>query len=144
MLPVTTGFIFPDGTKLDTGTKGHRKIALRYIKEYGLLDKYNAYEQKRGGGEDDFLIEVLGAVKVCHYNGAHFIYVPKLHGMYIDSIEKKYKKAGYNVQYYSPIACNVEVTLTVTSGTPYNRTVVMGVNEYGDKCYIYNPNREGD
>ena len=145
MLPVTTGFIFPDGTLLDSGTKGHRKMAFRYIVEHDFLEEYNDYEQKNGGGEDDFLIDVLGAVKICHYCGVHYIYVPKLHGSYIDSIEKLYRYAGYKVfYYYTDTVANLKVSISYYKITSYNQLVVQGIDENGKKFYMYNPNREGD
>lgn len=145
MLPVTTGFIFPDGTNLDSGTKGHRKTAYRYIVDHNFLKTFNEYERKTSGGEDDFLIECLGAVKICHYCGVHYIYVPKLHGTYIDSIEKLYKTAGYKVCYYSTnISLSISVSVQNLNVTSYNQTVVCGIDNYGEKCLIYNPNRIGD
>ena len=39
MLPVTTGFIFPDGSHISTGTEGHCKSAYKYIQN-GELKKY--------------------------------------------------------------------------------------------------------
>lgn len=145
MLPVTTGFIFPDGTILDAGIKGHRRTAFRYIVEHNFLDEYNQYEEKIGGREDDFLIECLGAAKVCHYCFVHYIYVPKLHGTYIDSIEKLYKTAGYKVCYYSRnIELNISVAVKNFQINSYNQLVVCGVDKYGKKCYMYNPNRTGD
>ena len=145
MLPVYIGFIFPDGTILDSGTKGHRKAAYRYIVDNNFLEKYNKYEEETSGGEDDFLIEVLGAVKICHYCGRHYIYVPKLHGTFIDRMEKLYKNAGYKVCYLSTnISLSVSVTVKNLNVTSYNRTVVCGMDKYGKKRYIYNPNRIGD
>ena len=145
MLPVITGFIFPNGTVLDAGTKGHRKIAFRYIVDNNLLKKYDKYEQEIGGREDDFLIECLGAVKICHYFGVHYIYVPKLHGSYIDDIEKLYKSEGYKVCYYrANYHLNISVTNKKEFVNSYNQTVVCSIDKYGKKCYIYNPNRKGD
>lgn len=36
MLPVTTGFIFPDGSHISTGTEGHCKSAYKYIQKHNL------------------------------------------------------------------------------------------------------------
>lgn len=145
MLPVTTGFIFPDGFLLETGGIGHRKMAFRYIVQHGLQKKYYKYEQEKGGGEDEFLIDVLGAVKICHYCGVHYMYVPKLHGIYIDSIEKIYRNAGYKVLYYNTNTVeNLKVLVSNININSYNLTVVQGIDENGKKCYMYNRNREGD
>lgn len=152
MLPVITGFIFPNGEKLDTGTKGHRREAFRYIVKNKLLDKYDEFCQTRGDGEDDFLIEVLGAVKICHYFGENYIYVPRPHGDYIESVKKVYEEHKYLVKYYDTLytggikievpdseSCNMHEVIYDMSQISYNQTVIRRKGEY-----IYNPIRDGD
>lgn len=41
MLPVTTGFIFPDGSHISTGTEGHCKSAYKYIQKHNLQKQFN-------------------------------------------------------------------------------------------------------
>lgn len=146
MLPVTTGFIFPNGAMLETDGTGHRKNASIYIRESGLMEKYKQYVEKTSGGEDEYLIEVLGAVKVCHYCGTHYLYVPRLHGDYIDYIVKKYEQAGYSIKYFNTcIGLHVNVpTKSKIINKGYNQTIVTLIGLDGKKYYAYNPNREGD
>lgn len=153
MLPISAGFIFPNAEKLDTGTKGHRKEAFRYIVRNNLLELYDKYCQTRGDGEDDFLIEVLGAVKICHYFGKDYIYIPKLHGDYIESIKVLYEAHGYIAKEFDPIFIEdfgIEIPenelddiyegISDISLVSYNQTLVRG----NDGEYTYNPKRDGD
>lgn len=140
MLPVITGFIFPDGTILETGGEGHCKCAYRYIVEHNLQEYFKDYT----GECDDFLIERLGAIKVCHYRSQHFLYMPNYNNWYYKKIKEIYIKRGYKILY---LRSNIimDVFCFMTSGEySYNATVVKDVNENGKIIYKYNPKRIGD
>lgn len=147
MLPVSTGFIFPDGKLLDTGSKGHNRCAYRYIMDNNLIDAFSAYERETGGEEGEFLIECLGAVKVCHYNGQHFLYVPRMQGDIIKAAIKKYKKAGYKIVYFNKQWIYNEPIMALSSldnRYPYNQIVIEVKMPNGEKYMTYNPRRIGD
>lgn len=148
MLPVSTGFILPNGTRLETDSTGHRKCAERYIREHGLKERYKAYEQETSGGEDEFLVDVLGALKVCHYCGIHYLYVPKIpneYKEYVITVIREYKKKNFHIKYLnSCVEIEIHISEKVRSTSKgYNRTVMETI-ENGKKRYIYNPNRIGD
>lgn len=146
MLPVISGFIFPNGTTLESNGNGHRKTALLFIRENGLGEKFREYEQRTSGGEDEYLIEVLGAVKICHYCGEHYIYVPRVHNYYIDHIMRKYKTAGYHIKILnSGMVLNVKAFSKIKiTCDGYNKTVISRKDVNGTTYYIYNPNIDGD
>ena len=95
MLPVISGFIFPNGYKLEKQSLSHRNCAYHYIVENNLINEYKLYKEKIGGDEDNFLVECLGAVKICHYFGNHYIYVSKIYNHYIKELVQIYEYAGY-------------------------------------------------
>ncbi len=137
MLPTTAGFIFPNGEILDSGSAGHCKTAFRYIRERGLLKSFN---DSKFDAEDDFLIFYLGAVKVCHYLGRHYLYVPRPHNEYIEEVARLYEKNNYSIKYIS--IGNTEAASFKTidlSRKSYNSTVIETPDGY-----IYNPRRSGD
>lgn len=142
MLPVSTGFIFSDGTCLETGGLGHRKCAYKYIMEHNLKEEYDKFK----GGEDEFLIERLGAIKICHYCGNHYIYLPKVVGWYINEMRKLYQNNNFIVKY-----CYVQDSMKEyderifdTKGYSYNQTVIKDIDFDGNIIYKYNPLRIGD
>ena len=146
MLPVTSGFIFPNGFTLESNGSGHRKAAAAYIRENGLREKFKDYEKKTFGGEDEFLLDVIGAVKVCHYCGVHYLYVPRVHNEYIEYIAQKYDAAGYKIKFNdSCMVLNVnEFFKKKITRDGYNKTVITRKDARGASYYIYNPNRDGD
>lgn len=145
MLPVTSGFIFPNGIILESNGSGHRKTAAEFIRKNGLREKYREYERKTSGGEDEYLTYALGAVKACHYCGVHYLYVPRVHNDYIESIVKKYKDEEYTIKILdSCMSLDVKVQKVQTSDDGYGRTVTSRKDVNGMTYYIYNPNRVGD
>ena len=146
MLPVNTGFIFPNEEILDTGVLGHCRCAFQFIREKGWMKEFL---NSKIDSEDDFLIENRGAVKVCHYFGEDYIYVPEPHNDYIESIKKIYVANGYTViKYHSNYSGIIKIDGNESdnmkrfdiSRMAYNQTVVRGIE--GE--YIYNPRRNGD
>jgi len=145
MLPVTSGFIFPNGFTLESNGSGHRKAAAAFIRERGLREKFDEYEKKTHGGEDEFLIDVIGALKVCHYSGVHYLYVPRVHNEYIEYIAQKYDAEGYQIKInYSDMVLNINKFFKKLTSDGYNKTVITRKDSRGASYYIYNPNREGD
>lgn len=142
MIPVNTGFIFPNGSYLDTGSAGHCKCAYKYIEEHNLQNEFQRYN----GAADDFLIERLGAMKICHYRFKHYIYMPRNCGWYMKQVKKMYEREGYIVKdcYMQDITITLDEQLLITRGYSYNQTVVKTLDSNGNVVYIYNPLREGD
>lgn len=138
-LPVTVGFIFPNGRLLETGGRGHCKTAMRYIMENNLVNEFNQYN----GAEDDFLIEQLGAAKVAQCLGNFYLFLPKGHGWYLEEIKWIYRKAGYTIKYCHKLLA-YEGIENRYSPNDYNRTVCQKVKTDGKIVYTYNPNRIGD
>lgn len=145
MLPVISGFIFPNGFTLESNGSGHRKTAAAFIRENGLREKFKEYEKKTCGGEDEFLIDVMGAVKVCHYSGIHYLYVPRVRNDYIEFIAQKYDDEGYQIKInYSGMVLNVNKFFKKLTSDGYSKTVITRKDTRGVSYYIYNPNRDGD
>ena len=149
MLPVKTGFIFPDGRTLDTGTIGHDKCAYRYIEANKLTKAFDAYKREVGGESSDFMIESLGCLKVAHYSGVHYVYVPRMRrSALLTPIIKKYKRSGYNIVYVGKEwiynTKTAETRTIIRESFSYNQTLVPIVNKEGNTIYLYNPLRNGD
>lgn len=141
MLPVTTGFIFPNGEIINTSGKGHCKCANKYIVDHNLQKEFELYE----GQPDDFLIDRLGVAKVCHYCGKHYIYLPKIVGIFLNEMRKLYKKHGYVVKYYFRNSTR-EFNYKIFNNKlySYNQTVIKDFDSNGNIVYKYNPLRIGD
>lgn len=141
MLPVNTGFIFPNGRCLNTSSIGHCKSAHKYILEHNLQKEFESFK----GQPDDFLIERLGAAKVCHYYGKHYIFLPNIVGIYINEIRKLYQKENYIVKYsYIHKSKEFDNRIFNEIGYSYNQTVIKDLDVNGDIIYKYNPLRIGD
>ena len=142
MLPVTTGFIFPDGSHISTGTEGHCKSAYKYIQKHNLQKQFNSYV----GSADDFLIERLGAMKICHYRFKNYVYMPRNCGWYIKKIRNMYEKEGVIIKdcYMQEIKIDLDEQILITQGYSYNQTVIKTLTPDGRIIYAYNPARNGD
>lgn len=142
MIPVKTGFIFPNGIFIETGGIGHRRCADRYIVENNLTEELKEY----GGESDEFLIEKLGAIKICQYSGKKYVYITKKYGWYMNEIISMYKKEGYTIIdcYIQDISIETTNEEYLNNYYSYNQTLVQTVDEHGKVLYKYNPRKIGD
>lgn len=139
-LPVIAGFILPNREILDAAGIGHCKVAREYLVNHKLYDRFL---QTNMSAEDDYLIECLGAIKVAVYRGLKYIYIPQIHGWYLDMISKLYIGQGFKPLYMNTkYSCEKEYDNY--DGLDYNRTVVRRVTINGKVEYCYNPLRKGD
>ena len=139
MLPVTSGFIFPNGEILGNNENGHRKTAEEYLAKKGLTEDFNRYRRETCGGEDEYLVDVLKAAKIWHRWGQHWLYIPRLHGENIKQYIDEYKSNGYTIKNDDNDPEEIQIIKS-----KYNQTVVEYTDEDGNKYYAYNPNKDGD
>jgi len=148
VLPITIGFIFPDGRMIDaSGGRGHNKAAIRYILKNKELNQACI---KSGLNDQDFLMYMLGAAKICAYSGIRYIYVPYIHNEYIRNMKDLYEQHGFKVVYFSSRYCDkissdsiVDFKLDIQN-LKYTPQVVHIKDPEGNTLYCYNPNRIGD
>ena len=141
-LPVITGFILPNGERIETVGVGHCKKAREYFQTHGFWKNY----LKSNLAEDDYMIEKLGAAKVAMYYGKKYIYVPNHHNWYISQIKDIYEDCGYEVHYVHGCVYNSDNCFFCESSCkfPYNQLIIPVVLTNGKIVYAYNPERIGD
>ncbi len=139
-LPVIAGFILPNHEILNAAGIGHCRIARDYLYKNNLYDRFL---QSNICAEDDYLIECIGAIKVAAYRGLRYIYIPRIHGWYLDEISKLYINRDFKPLYMdTKYSCEKEYDYY--DGLEYNRTVVKRATINGTVEYCYNPLRNGD
>lgn len=140
-VPLAVGFIFPDGSFIQTGGIGHCKCAMRYIIDNNLEEDF----KKAYCAEDDYLIEYLGAAKITKWRGTAYMFLPKHYGWYLNEMKKIYMQAGYKIKF-----CHNSVHIIIDNEPisyiiSYNKTVCKKIDRTTGKIiYCYNPNRNGD
>ena len=139
-LPVIAGFILPNRVILQAAGIGHCKVAREYLEKVGL---YGEYRKSNVSAEDDYLIEYLGAIKVAAYRGVRYIYIPRIHGWYLNQIAKMYIRNGFKPLYMNANYSCDKADLDC-SDSNYNTTVIRRVTADGKVEYCYNPLRNGD
>ena len=134
---LVAAFVFKDGSFLDACVKGHYEAAREYVKKIEIYDKqYKVLSSKpesRIRSEEDFLIDVLGAVKLGSYCvlGKKMCYNDKLAN---PKIVKYYDELGFKDPFKHDIRIN---------GTGYNQTILIKHVD-GKETLMYNPLRIGD
>ena len=146
-LPIYRGYILPNGSIIDaSGGIGHTRAAMRYINAHPTL--LAEFKKSKEDNDEDFLMKVCGAVKICAYGGQQYIYVPYMHGPYVSSIKGLYEMYGFKVIYFSSYFCEnlseESIKLCSLQIKEYTPQIVWRKDPQGRTVYFYNPNRIGD
>lgn len=134
-LPILIGFIM--GEDVIPKINSHRHTAELYLKEKGL---YDSFLKSNMSAEDDYLVRVLGAIKLYAYGGTMYLYCN--HSIYRKyyRLIKAYKEAGYKMVIVNFESCIAKVDERRKVGGGYNLQIIRGT----DGKYNYNPLRNGD
>ena len=134
---LVAAFVFPDGNFLDACSTGHYQTARDYIKKNKSYDRrfkiLSSKPESRIYTEEDFLIHILGALKLASYCvlGKKMYYDKERVNI---EIVKYYDALGFKDPFKHDIKFNV---------TGYTQTVIVKHVD-GKEILIYNPARIGD
>lgn len=119
--------------------KSHSKTASEWINKYNFQNIFNTLlEEKRVIDEEDFLMNYIGAVKLCAYRGKFYCYLPSVVNDDKEYIKNYYENLGYII-IEGKIFDEEKYKEKTIYNYPYNKTLIKVRNSYH-----YNPMRDGD
>lgn len=148
---IPAGFIFPDGTMLNSAGIGHPKVAMEYIRSRPKI-KEMFQKETEFRDEKDFLTYRLGACMLCHSNGVAYAFIPQIRGTFMNYVLEACEMEGRKIIFFTSCFTEPEnnsIDQRYLNNYGFTRTIVPIVFKTADgkihnNGYMYNPNRYGE